>query len=163
MSLSPALIQSAATSIELEDFSTQEAIFVQYIMRGVPVATAGKQAGLSEKQSGEKFWEPKVQKMLAYLRETYFTEQVAPTRDMLNMMLFELYHERGNSNEGVNVVKEMRALNGLGAPQRVEHTHLTPDNAKSARRLSDEELYKHAGYDEPIDGEFYEIGNESED
>lgn len=148
-------IEHTASVLGLADLSQQEVIFVQTLLRGLPLIMAAKQAGVPESEMAAFAAKPHVAAVLAHMRETMFTTHVEVTRDMLNLMLFEAHAKSANSTEEIAAVRELAKINGLNAPTQTEVkvTH-EARTSEQLRKLSSEELARIAEDDSALDGQW---------
>lgn len=154
-------IEHTASVLGLADLSQQEVVFVQSLLRGLPIHMAAQQAGVPEYEMQSFAKQPHVAAVLAHLRETTFNTHIEVTRDMLNLMLFEAHAKSANATEEIMAVRELAKMNGLNAPTQTEMkvTHETR-TAEQMRRMSSEDLAKIAGDSDIAEAEWEEIPNE---
>lgn len=154
-------IEHTASVLGLADLTQQEVVFVQSLLRGLPIQMAARQAGVPETEMQSFAKQPHVAAVLAYMRETTFNTHIEVTRDMLNLMLFEAHAKSANATEEIMAVRELAKMNGLNAPTQTEVkvTHETR-TAEQMRRMSSQELARIAGESDVIDAEWEEVKDE---
>lgn len=154
-------IEHTASVLGLADLTQQEVIFVQSLMRGLPLHMAAQQAGVPEHEMQSFAKQPHVASVIAYLRETTFNTHIEVTRDMLNLMLFEAHAKSSTATEEIMAIRELAKMNGLNAPTQTEVkvTHETR-TAEQMRRMSSAELARIAGESDAIDAEWEDVTDE---
>lgn len=153
-------IEHTASVLGLADLTQQEVVFVQSLLRGLPIQMAAKQAGVPETEMKSFAAQPHVASVLAYMRETTFNTHIEVTRDMLNLMLFEAHAKSGSATEEIMAIRELAKMNGLNAPTQTEVkvSHETR-TAEQMRKMSSKDLAKIAGESEIVDAEWEDVTN----
>lgn len=153
-------IEHTASVLGLAELTQQEVIFVQSLLRGMPLLMAAQQSGVPETEMKAFYAQPHIAAVLAHMRESLMTANVEINRDMLNLMLLEAHAKSANATEEVKAIRELGLMNGLYAAAKVEHTHTTaPKTAEQLKKLSSKDLARIAGEDDIIDGEWEDISD----
>lgn len=154
-------IEHTASVLGLADLTQQEVIFVQSLLRGLPLQMAANQAGVPETEMKAFAAQPHVAAVLSYMRETTFNTHIEVTRDMLNLMLFEAHAKSATATEEIMAIRELAKMNGLNAPTQTEMkvTHETR-TAEQMRRMSSQDLARIAGEADITDAEWEDITDE---
>lgn len=156
-----AAIEHTANVLGFADLTPQETVFVQSLLRGLPLAMAGQQAGIPQEELQTFYNRPHVSAVLAHMRESMMLAEVKVDRNMLNLMLFEAHAKAASATEEINAIRELGKMNGLYAPTKVEHvSDAGTKTAEQMKRMSTEELARLAGDDDIIDGEWEEVSND---
>lgn len=154
-------IEHTASVLGLADLTQQEVIFVQSLLRGLPIQMAARQAGVPETEMHSFAAQPHVSSVLSYMRETMFTTHIEVNRDMLNLMLFEAHAKSANATEEIMAIRELAKMNGLNAPTQTEMkvTHESR-TAEQMRRMSSKDLARIAGEGDITDAEWEDVTDE---
>lgn len=156
------MITHTASVLGLAELTAQEAIFLQTLLRGLPLIMAAQQAGVPQEQAHSFVSQPHVAQVLAYMREQQITAEVEINKNMLNLMTLEAHAKSANATEELKAIDQLAKLNGLYPDKTIKHEiNDTRKTAQQMRRMSDDDLAQLAGED-IIDAEFTEV-NDNDD
>lgn len=151
--------QSVYATKGLKTLSRQKEMFCFHLASGASPAAAGKAVGTPAEQALDWAKDPQIREVVDGIHSTQ-VEGVRFTREKLSSMLLQSYYKAATATEEIAAVREIGKLQGLYAPETTELT-VNLNNSKQLENLSDAELAKLAGMDNPtvIEGDFKEIND----
>lgn len=149
--------QSVYTTKGLKHLSRQKEMFCFHMASGASPVSAGKAVGATKEQALSWARDPDVTALVDGIHANHM-EGVKFTREKLSSMLLQSYYKAATATEEIAAVREIGKLQGLYAPETQE-VSINVNNAKQLENLSDAELAKLAGMENPtvIEGDFTEI------
>ena len=152
--------QSVYSTKGLKHLSRQKEMFCFHVASGASPVAAGKAVGATPEQAKEWFRDKQIQQVVEGIHDAQM-EGVRFTREKLASMLLQSYYKAATATEEIAAVREIGKLQGLYAPETQEVT-LNLNNAKQLETLSDAELARLAGLDNPaiIEGDFEEVSSD---
>ena len=152
--------QSVYSTKGLKHLSRQKEMFCFHLASGASAQAAGKAVGATPEQAAEWARDKHVKQVVAGIHDAQM-EGVKFTREKLSSMLLQSYYKAATATEEIAAVREIGKLQGLYAPETQEVT-VNVNNAKQLENLSDAELARLAGMEDPnvIEGDFEEVPND---
>ena len=151
--------QSVYATEGLKTLSRHKEMFCFHLASGARPAAAGKAVGAPAEQALDWAKDPQIREVVDGIHSTQ-VEGVRFTREKLSSMLLQSYYKAATATEEIAAVREIGKLQGLYAPETTE-LNVNLNNSKQLETLSDAELAKLAGMDNPtvIEGDFEEVSN----
>lgn len=152
--------QSVYATKSLKTLSRQKEMFCFHLASGASAQAAGKAVGATLEQADEWARDRDVKTLVDGIHASHM-EGVKFTREKLSHMLLQSYYKAGTATEEIAAVREIGKLQGLYAPETQE-VNVNVNNAKQLENMSDADLAKLAGMDNPtiIEGDFKEISSD---
>ena len=152
--------QSVYSTKGLKHLSRQKEMFCFHLASGASAQAAGNAVGATPEQAAEWARDKHVKQVVAGIHDAQM-EGVKFTREKLSSMLLQSYYKAATATEEIAAVREIGKLQGLYAPETQEVT-VNVNNAKQLENLSDAELARLAGMEDPnvIEGDFEEVPND---
>lgn len=156
-----AYLQSLYPYAGLKPLTNQQEQFIMHYMRGAGVKEAELAAGYRPGAGNQLLGQERIQRVMEYLRQTYFQE-MRVSRESLTTMLFEAHSHAANATEEIAAIREIGKIHGLyesdkqrGGPH-VVNIHGNVNNIKQIERASDAQLIELAGETITLDPSEYE-------